>query len=502
MWNANTYWTRSELFETFKHSCQAGNLSVFKRLLVHHLIDPVANSNEVLNVACAKGQLQIVDRLICDGRVNPASEENLPLRSACSFGHLLVIDRLLDDPRTDPSYGCLPLAVINGHIEVVCRLMADQRITPTAALTVLAARSGSRPVFDILFDNVLVADGFENYYYDALKAAARFGHLQIFDRILEKDITDINPSIVQAFHTAVTYGHLHILIRTLEYPINNTAISKNRALYKACRFGHGSITGYLLRDPEVIPITEAVCVSLENGDVQVIETLLRDERIDCHMLDEYTIRFSSEVEFGFGTEHGLFLYNQPWFLHPDYASLRARICQRYGLQPKRNSHNSRHKCTIVHEEIRHIQNMICCGRQFDVPSYVENLVREISNEKIPMERFACTETYRGRGSGCLAKAAMQMINRGTQLKKEHVIKYVYISDKRVPELNVEELSHAKSLSYELSISRYIGYLFDHMPTLPDKDAQISVERSLRSYHSTRRCYLLFDNAFKKPKLST
>ena len=186
-----------------------------------------------------------------------------PLGIACAKGDSTMVEGLLAVPNIDPlinDHEALIWAARNGHLDVVQRLLELDEVSDTASAQ-------------------------ENL---ALINAAENGHLEIVERLLELDEVSDTASAQEnlALIWAAENGHIEIVERLLELPrVSDTASAQeNIALINAIANSHLEIVECLLRLPGVIDTAsaqenQALINAAENGHLEIVERLLELPRV-------------------------------------------------------------------------------------------------------------------------------------------------------------------------------------------------------------------------------
>ncbi len=135
-----------------------------------------------------------------------------------------TVNRLLAHDRVDPSARnneAIRVAARYGHLAVVNRLLAHDRVDPTAD------------------DNV------------AIRLAARYGHLAVVDRLLAHDGVDPTAVDNAAIRSAALNGHLAVVNRLLEDPRVDPSARDNFAIIWAARMRHLDVVSSLIGNRRV-----------------------------------------------------------------------------------------------------------------------------------------------------------------------------------------------------------------------------------------------------------
>eukprot|EP00455_Lapot_gusevi_P043553 TRINITY_DN5314_c0_g1_i1.p1 TRINITY_DN5314_c0_g1~~TRINITY_DN5314_c0_g1_i1.p1 ORF type:complete len:472 (-),score=100.56 TRINITY_DN5314_c0_g1_i1:101-1516(-) len=117
----------------------------------------------------------------------------------------------------------------------------------------------------------------------ALRAALRFGHLDLVLYLLRLEGIDLNECHAAAVREAAVFGHAELLRVLLELPVDNVAAAVNSALTLAAQHGHQQIVEMLLTYPGADPSSHqnlalrAACVK---GNLAIVDMLLRFPSVD------------------------------------------------------------------------------------------------------------------------------------------------------------------------------------------------------------------------------
>ena len=215
-------------------------------------INPASYNNLAIIRACDNGHVEVVKLLLTDPRVNPADRGNVAFIRACENGRVEVVKLLLTNPRVDPVVRdniAFIKACENGRVEVVKLLLTDPRVNPADRGNVAfirACENGRVEVVKLLLTNPRV------------------------DPVCKEDSSHIPTSII------LRHPELNEKFEFYFKSDHNLAISK------ACENGHVEVIKVLLRDQRIDPTDDSnralVCASLF-GRYKVIELLLEDPRV-------------------------------------------------------------------------------------------------------------------------------------------------------------------------------------------------------------------------------
>lgn len=208
-----------------------------------------------------------------------SDNENEALSLAAAIGNWTAVDRILTNESVNPSVNPweedpfiplfyrfpLPLvnAARNGHLDVVDRLLQEPRVDPRA------------------MDNF------------AIRVASQNGHADVVDRLLLDPRVDRS---VVSISGLCARGHLDIVRRLLSDPSIDPSAENNAAICKASVNGYSDLVQLLLEDGRVDPSVNnnyAIRLASEKGHVRVVECLLADSRVDPSADDNYAIRLAS-----------------------------------------------------------------------------------------------------------------------------------------------------------------------------------------------------------------
>jgi hypothetical protein len=118
--------------------------------------------------------------------------------------------------------------------------------------------------------------------------------------VLEKNkekLTDIKIDMVELFRTAVFTGNVELVDLLLQDPRVDPSADNNWAIRFASNNGHLSIVDRLLQDPRVDPSANdnaAIQFASYNGHLIVVDRLLQDPRVDPSANDNGAILFASD----------------------------------------------------------------------------------------------------------------------------------------------------------------------------------------------------------------
>ena len=99
------------------------------------------------------------------------------------------------------------------------------------------------------------------------------------------------------FKKAAEYGYVQVVERLLKDNRVNPAVDNNYAIRYAAKNGHAKVVEMLLKDKRVNPVVDdnfALIWAVRNGHIKVVELLLKDNRVDPSAEKNYAIRSAAE----------------------------------------------------------------------------------------------------------------------------------------------------------------------------------------------------------------
>ncbi|GIJ92774.1 hypothetical protein Asppvi_002052 [Aspergillus pseudoviridinutans] len=240
-----------------------------------------------LHEAAKRGHLAVIELLLAKPGIAINIEDvngAHPLWWATKGRHNDVAARLLDEPNISvnaigkfeapepDSSTCLHHAVQAGAMEIVRKLLAVRALNPNVGdhqkWTPLcwAANQGNVEMVELLLTRPDIrVNGVEGKEAPPLCLAAREGQIQVVRRLLQWPGIDINQqwgAYLPPLLAAITNGHSNVAMYLLgcgkRLDVNAQTYAKESALSLAAR----------------------------QGDLQVVESLLRDYRTDCKSVDD------------------------------------------------------------------------------------------------------------------------------------------------------------------------------------------------------------------------
>lgn len=276
----------------FLFSCEHGNVTQVRELL--KLVDPNLKKGKALELASKNGHLEIVQELLNDARIVPNLRKNSAIRAASAGGHESIVRTLLTDPRVSPEdmddY-CIGMASENGHDGVVELLLADPRVSPHADenfALIAAAENGHVKVVELLLKQPGVDPSAHSN--KALRVAAN----NFFPRVVKllADHPRATPNN-DVFCCVCQIGDVELVQSLLKDPRVDPSHDESKAFREACKRGHTKVIQILLADPRVDPSAknnEALVNAILTGKTQVIEILVTSPKVDPSVLHDMLFR--------------------------------------------------------------------------------------------------------------------------------------------------------------------------------------------------------------------
>lgn len=273
-----------------RSACKSGNVDIFKFFFANSerfpSLDPTIDENVFIIEACYYNKIEIVKFLLSDDvmkmypGIDPTAQDNAALISACKNGHVEIVKFLLEHPKfhIDPTTRdneALILACKYGYIEVVRFLLSSAvmelhpTIDPSArnneAILLACQNSCIEVVRFLLSEDVMkickfIDPGIQNNII--LISACEFGRTEIVEFLLSPDVMRLYPSI-------------------------DPTAKNNKAIKKACLRYRTDIVKLMISknvDPSV-DNNEPLLIVCENGCENIVEILLKDQRVLDSKLD-------------------------------------------------------------------------------------------------------------------------------------------------------------------------------------------------------------------------
>ena len=306
-------------------ACKNGHVEVVKLLLADPRVDPSREdrhglSNNAIGLACKNNHVEVVKLLLVDLRVDPSRYDhglnNSAIGLASERGYLEMVKLLWTDSRVDPSSEdnhVIKIACKNGHVEVAKLLLTDPRVVLTQkhyiTMLLTALLNCRHKIAELLYPKI--APSTEKQVF-AFIIASITGKIKYVKYVLQ-NLKNINPASYNnlAIIRACDNGHVEVVKLLLTDPRVNPADRGNVAFIRACENGRVEVVKLLLTNPRVDPVCKedsshiptsiilrhpelnekfefyfksdhnlAISKACENGHVEVIKVLLRDQRID------------------------------------------------------------------------------------------------------------------------------------------------------------------------------------------------------------------------------
>eukprot|EP01118_Nematostelium_gracile_P006599 TRINITY_DN2121_c0_g5_i1.p1 TRINITY_DN2121_c0_g5~~TRINITY_DN2121_c0_g5_i1.p1 ORF type:complete len:393 (-),score=78.12 TRINITY_DN2121_c0_g5_i1:34-1167(-) len=226
--------------------------------------------------------------------------KQLGLVVASELGILSVVNTLLKDPRLDPSWNqnkALEIANSNGQCDIVKRLLQDKRVDPSFDDNKLFINACKRDYLDIV--NLLLEDNRVDPTAQKdlpLQSAACGGHIEIVKRLLQHP--KVNPN--EGCHTfgnrdfdekdigvpltlAIQNKDLDLVNLLLENEKVDPTVHNNEAIRMASERENVKILKRLLQDPRVDPSdfkNDAIKIASQYGNPEAVNIILQDPRVD------------------------------------------------------------------------------------------------------------------------------------------------------------------------------------------------------------------------------
>ena len=258
----NKIWLEKEQEKQLILASIEGNIKIIKKILEDPRIDPSMHNNCALRMASENGHLEVVDRLLKDERVDPRSDSHYAIRYASKNGHVKVVDRLMKDSRTDAwehNNDALNLAMKYNHNDVVNRLLKDPSVRchykhDESFIFIKEGKEGRG-------DNALknIENGNFGLYInnnELIRIASEYGSIEVVNYLLDKSL--------------------------MHYSVDPGAVD-NYSIKMASKNGHIDVVKSLLKDDRVDPSANdnhALRLALENGHTEIVKLLKLDPRVD------------------------------------------------------------------------------------------------------------------------------------------------------------------------------------------------------------------------------
>ena len=190
----------------------------------------------------------------------------------------------------------IELAARHGHLNVVDRLLENWRINPSNnqdAAFIEAAQHGHLNVVDRLLQDRRVNPSSQNNRALSLPNL----HEPIAIRILQDSRIDPVAGDNIVVITAARYGQFPLFQRLLQIPGVDPTAKNNLAIRFASANGHFKIVQRLLMERNVDPTADdnaAIQMASENNHTDVVRLLLNNKRVDPTANDNYAIRWASQ----------------------------------------------------------------------------------------------------------------------------------------------------------------------------------------------------------------
>jgi len=250
---------------------RAGNMDVIKSLS-SYLPDPNIDLAPAVAAAAQINDVATVNTLLSLNTLSPLDCSRAVV-AAASAGYEDIVNTLLANNNVTLSPGALAFATIAAaeHPTITNRLQSHALAGPSYANSFVNAAAAN----DINAVKSYLKDGADDIdVIWPLEAAARNGHLEIIDRLLQYASENIN--LDHALEAAARNGHLEIVDRLLNQPSAN--LNRDGALEAAARGGHTDIIRSLMRDaPPIVNCDWAVEAAATAGHVEVVNTLLSSQ---------------------------------------------------------------------------------------------------------------------------------------------------------------------------------------------------------------------------------
>ncbi|KAI9339310.1 ankyrin repeat-containing domain protein [Obelidium mucronatum] len=239
---------------------------------------------------------------------NPCCEDNRPLRMASSLGHTDVVKMLLrqsptlvlDDTCSGNNVGFETAATAESkHLSMAKTFTSTDlhhhpSVDPSAQdnqAIKKAAEMGYPQIIQLLLTDTRVGA-----YNDALELACENGHTEIVQLLLSIDTVDPATDDNYPLILASLSGHADIVSLLLETGKTDPSARDDYAFIGACAFGCLDVARLLIAlvDPAA-DYNRAIRDASANGLVDIVDLLLKDERVDASAEENWAIRYASSV---------------------------------------------------------------------------------------------------------------------------------------------------------------------------------------------------------------
>eukprot|EP01127_Copromyxa_protea_P018698 TRINITY_DN5942_c0_g1_i1.p1 TRINITY_DN5942_c0_g1~~TRINITY_DN5942_c0_g1_i1.p1 ORF type:complete len:668 (-),score=42.23 TRINITY_DN5942_c0_g1_i1:77-2080(-) len=252
-------------------ACESGSIDIVRMLLSDPRVDPTADESMPIQLAAQSGHSQIVEILLKDGRSDPNRALGNPLVCACAYGDTKVVQMLLADSRVDPTVrDNLPLsrACEQNAIDVVKLLLAIPAVNP---------HGGNKP----------------------LLSACAGGHLEIVKILINEHNADPVMPENQPFFNACYSGNLELVKFLLTLGSVDPSVPDGTPFQIAAQMNHPEIVKFLLQDPRIDPAVRSnysLDISACSGFMEITKMLLADHRVRDTADLASTLRLAIEGE--------------------------------------------------------------------------------------------------------------------------------------------------------------------------------------------------------------
>jgi hypothetical protein len=171
-------------------------------------------------------------------------------------------------------------AITNQNMELFHQLLADG-VDPSekdnqAVLT--AARYGNVEIVDRLLQDSRVNPAARNN--QAIIVAAQYNDGGMIQRLLQDPRVDPADRNNKAIETAAKHGNIDAVEILLQDPRVDPTVNENQPFVNACNNRHFNVVDLLLQDPRIIPDRYILIALIRASRVDMVQRILQDPRTD------------------------------------------------------------------------------------------------------------------------------------------------------------------------------------------------------------------------------
>jgi ankyrin repeat protein len=308
--NPNIKLSQQNIDNIIWYACQFKNTEILKLLLTDLRYDPSVDNNSAFIDAAKNGRTNVIKLLLEDKRVDPCANNGKAIIEAVRFDHIDIVKLLLKDKKVEMTMYTVGLfqsslannvfidAVQYNRINIVKLLLKDGRYDPSVernfAIRWAALYNRINIVKLLLEDRRVNSPYSKTDIYELFISAIKGGWTDIVELLLKEEILDPSESNNDAIMIAAENNNVDIVELLLSDPRINPFDFHDYIGTKS--YKHIKIVKLLLADSRFTLNCGAIMFQYACSDqlTKIVRLLLKDSRIDPSKSDNYCINYASK----------------------------------------------------------------------------------------------------------------------------------------------------------------------------------------------------------------